>query len=316
MNPEKFLGEKYADLPGSRPVERAVQKVKHDSERKKSPHSRDERIRAYLDRIEGIVDDERGWEHLKHLVVSDFVLDTSNPETVRRVAHALFESEKRIAIEQGRGAEIARLSFDDSEIVTRYERAVYEKRDTQEKSLSAWLDYLKQNDAKHPMWFRYLVVRNLRNMGTLDKEKLKYTKRTDDTIAPFPELNAEALGYVFRKMTEGVGDLEVENGRNMSKGLTTNFLRMRCKGRAQGGVLQREVQRNISQGVIFMCIIHLVHLAYLVNRVLPFAWRVIVLVKYGVLITDRNWNRNLLRRRKKSIIHFPGETNLTKSQPI
>ncbi len=61
MENSKFLDKKYADLAGSKPVERAVVSTKRDPERKFAPHSREERIQAYLDRIDRIVEDERGW---------------------------------------------------------------------------------------------------------------------------------------------------------------------------------------------------------------------------------------------------------------
>jgi hypothetical protein len=45
-------------------------------------------------------------------------------------------------------------------------------------------------------------------MGSLNKEKGEYGKRTDYTIAPFPEINSEALGFVYRMLTTGIGHQE------------------------------------------------------------------------------------------------------------
>ncbi len=203
----EFLDKKYQDLTGSKPVERAVRKAKNDKERVFAPHSREERIQAYLGRLDKIVEDERGWELLKHKILKDFIIDADDEETLTRVAHGLYESEKRIAIEQGRGRDTAQLGSDE-EIINKYKTLVHEKQDIQEKSLQAWLDYLHQNDAEYPTWFRYFVVRNLEKMGTLDKEKGEYSKRSDYTVAPFPELNSEALGFVYRMLTTGVGHQE------------------------------------------------------------------------------------------------------------
>ncbi len=125
-----------------------------------------------------------------------------------KIAHGLYESEKRIAIEQGRGAEVSQVGQDEN-VIEKYRESVKEKRDIQERTLGAWLDYLEQNDAEYPMWFRYFVVRNLEKMGTLDKEKGEYTKRTDYTVAPFPELNSEALGFTYRMLTTGIGHQEL-----------------------------------------------------------------------------------------------------------
>jgi hypothetical protein len=207
MNHESFLPQKYPDLPGSKPVERAVAKAKHDPERKFAPHSREERIQAYLDRIDTIVEDERGWELLKNKITKEFVIDTDDEDTLAKIANGLYESEKRIAIEHGRGGDVRQIEQDE-DLIGKYKGLVEEKRDIQERTLGSWLDYLKQNDAHYPTWFRYFVVRNLGKMGTLDKEKGEYTKRTDYTVAPFPEINSEALGFVYRMLTTGIGHQE------------------------------------------------------------------------------------------------------------
>ena len=215
----KFLEEKYPDLPGSKPVERAVQKARRDPERKFAPHARDERIQAYLNRIDKIVEDERGWELLKNKIVKEFVIDVDDEDTLTKIAHGLYESEKRIAIEQGRGGEVARIP-ENKELIEKYKGLVAEKRDIQERSLTSWLEYLETNDAEYPTWFRYFVVRNLEKMGTLDKEKGEYSKRTDYTVAPFPELNSEALGFVYRMLTTGIGHQEFTDAPEKREELT------------------------------------------------------------------------------------------------
>jgi len=209
-NPE-FLDRKYADMTGSKPVERAVVRAKNDPERKFAPHTRAERIQAYLDRLDKIVTDERGWELLKSKIIREFTIDTDDEETMTKIATGLFESEKRLAIEQGRGNDVDRIESELREnggVLERYKGLAHEKREIQEKTLGAWLDYLNQNDAQYPIWFRYFVVRNLEKMGALDKEKGEYVKRTNHTIAPFPEVNSEALGFVYRMLTTGIGHQE------------------------------------------------------------------------------------------------------------
>ena len=207
MEKPEFLDKKYPDLSGSKPIDRAVERAKHDPERASVPHTRDERIQAYLDRIDTIVKDERGWEHLKNKIVKDFVIDTDDEDALLRISYGLYESEKRIAIEQGRGADLDRFP-EDGELIEKYKESVKEKREIQERTITAWLDYLHQNDAQYPTWFRYFVVRNLEKMGTLDKKRGEYTKRAEHTIAPFPEINSETLGFVFRMLTTGIGHNE------------------------------------------------------------------------------------------------------------
>lgn len=202
-----FLDKKYPDMPGSKPVERAVVRSRRDSERQFAPHTRDERIQAYLDRLDTIVKDERGWELLKHKIIKEFSIDTDDHDTIEKIANGLYESEKRLAREQGRGADVERLEQQENTL-EQYKGLVAEKHDIQERTLGSWLEYLHQNDAGYPTWFRYFVVRNLQKMGTLDKEKGEYSKRTALTVAPFPELNSEALGFVYRMLTTGIGHQE------------------------------------------------------------------------------------------------------------
>jgi len=204
--PESFLPEKYHDLPGSKPVERAVVKSRKDPAREYAPHSREERVQAYLDRLDTIVKDERGWELLKNKIIKKFTINLDDEATLAKIAHSLYESERRIAAERGHGKDA--IHIEHEEILKQYATLAQEKRDIQARTLTAWLDYLKQNDAKYPMWFQYFIMRNLKQMGTLDKEKGEYTKRTDYTIAPFPELNSEALGFVYRMLTTGIGHQE------------------------------------------------------------------------------------------------------------
>lgn len=200
-----FLGEKYPDLPGSDPVERAVRKKIEHGE--KGPSTKEGRVDAYLQRIEEVVSkgntvsDERGWELLKNKILNEFSIDIQDPDTLAKIAHGLYESEKKLAVDQGRGADVARLEQDferEGGAVGRYKGLVKEKRQIQRSTLESWLDYLRQNDAQYPTWFQYFVVRGLEKMGTLDKEKAEYSKRTSHTVAPFPELNSEALGIKVR----------------------------------------------------------------------------------------------------------------------
>lgn len=196
-----FLSEKYADLPGSKSVERAVKKQLREGEQ--GPATKEDRIDAYMDRLEDIVDNERGFELLKNKILNKFAMNVADDETLEKIAEGLYESEKRIAIEQGRGQDIENLEA-RGDVIEKYKPLILEKAEIQRKTLEDWLDYLQQNDAKQPMSFRYFVVRSLEKMGALDKEKITYSKRTPTTVAPFPELNSEALGWVYKRLESGI----------------------------------------------------------------------------------------------------------------
>ena len=212
----EFLHKKYADLPGSKPVERAVRKARREGE--PIPDKKLARIQTYLDRLEKVVDSERGWELLKQKLVKEFAINTSDEETMNKVALHLYESEKKRVREQGRTEELHELEQETrQQVIASRGELIKEKQAKQEEPLSAWLDYLQKNDAKYPMWFRYYVARNLSGMGALDKEKGIYAKRTKETLAPFPELNAEALGSLNRWLTSGIGDRELTEPADQEK---------------------------------------------------------------------------------------------------
>jgi hypothetical protein len=203
-----MLSQKYPELPGSKPVERAVQAQLRAGEA--GPGSKSERVDAYMERLERILDSEQRGERgmdpyafLKTKLLKSYTLDTADSAVVQKVAEGLYESEKRIAIERGQGAVIEKIQ-NVSEVVEKYKPLVLEKAEQQRTSLSAWLDYLQENDGSLPMWFRYYVVRSLGNMGSFDKEKLAYNKRSPASVAPFPELNSEAIGFVYVLLEQGV----------------------------------------------------------------------------------------------------------------
>lgn len=72
----------------------------------------------------------------------------------------------------------------------------------QTDSLDLWIDYFASPDAKYPTWLEYWAFRNILVMGRYDKEKKKFTERskTGKSVSPFPDLNREALGFVFDAM--------------------------------------------------------------------------------------------------------------------
>lgn len=201
MEKAGFLPEKFRDLSGSEVVESSVQKAL--AEGQSGPKNKDERVGMHMDRIEKIIDSDSGFGKLKLQLLKKFTIDTADDAILAKIAEGLYKSEKRIALEQGRGADIARLESDGN-VVERYKPLIKEKAVIQRKTLSSWLDYLQENDAMHPTWFRYFVVRSLAKMGTLDKEKGEYSKRTAYTVAAFPELNSEALGWVYTRLSRGI----------------------------------------------------------------------------------------------------------------
>jgi len=152
------------------------------------------------ERFKRIEENPKALQKLEDLLLNDFVLDVSDEETLLKLAKSLHESEKRIAIERGQTNEIQELEQNDSDLIEKYKSAILEKEQIQRRTLKSWFEYIKQNDAEYPMWFRYYVVRSLRNLGQFSRDEKTYSNRTSDTIAPFPEMNAEALAFVHKSL--------------------------------------------------------------------------------------------------------------------
>ncbi|MDA1293096.1 MAG: hypothetical protein O3A81_04940, partial [bacterium] len=72
-----------------------------------------------------------------------------------------------------------------------------------QESFERWLTYLTSSDSDSiPDWQKYYMLRSLLKFGSYDKNKQKFNKRSKETVAPYPELNSEALAMVSEKLTE------------------------------------------------------------------------------------------------------------------
>lgn len=197
--PEDFLHQNYGNMHTNEEVERAVDRSETPNEQKPR-----KKIGIYLDRIENALKNkpELTSKILEKFIIDDFVLDTNDEELMLKLAKGLYESEKRIAIERGQANQIQQLEQNDSELLNKYKEAIVEKAEIQKNTIKSWIDYLKSEDANYPLWFKYFVFRSLKQMGSFERDDVGYGKRTETTIAPFPELNSEALGFVRKAITD------------------------------------------------------------------------------------------------------------------
>ncbi len=150
------------------------------------------RIQNYLDRLDNILNPpvldghpnfdrkQRNLRMLKRELHSEVVIKEQD------VPDAHFESIKRRHRDEGRG----NIELPESIRNTLTETIIKD----QQKSLDKWVNFLTSNEAKkYPDWIKYFVFRSILHMGRFDKEKKSFTERTGGTIAPFPDLNHEAL---------------------------------------------------------------------------------------------------------------------------
>ncbi len=177
---------KQSDLQTSPEVEQAVERKRRRGEKVLNDPSA--RIETYVDRLEKIFlnPDEkvrkRNLEFFKDKIYDALIIKKENfPESY-------FELQKRVAREQGR---------DNVEITSEMrERMIYTAIEEQKTSLENWMDYLTSDDAVYPPWFKYYSWTQIIKLSQFDKERGEFKKRTNSTVAPFPEIYREPLAKI------------------------------------------------------------------------------------------------------------------------
>ena len=126
------------------------------------------------------------------------------------VPEGYFELQQRIAREQGHG---------DIEVTPDMRSQLTEAiQSDQRAGLGKWVEYLGGNDGNYPDWFKSYSWTSVTKIGTYDKEKSEFQKRSKGTTAPYPELNREALAYVYDVLNKSrVEGQQVDGGANNDK---------------------------------------------------------------------------------------------------
>ena len=82
----------------------------------------------------------------------------------------------------------------------------------QKKSLDNWIDYLTSEDARfYPWWAKYWAFQGMLKIGAYDNENGIYGKRDETTVAPFIELNQEALAKAIDLVMKEVKQENIES---------------------------------------------------------------------------------------------------------
>ncbi|MDP2704488.1 MAG: hypothetical protein Q8P01_04735, partial [bacterium] len=178
---------KNPELQTSPEVNRAVER-QEDRTGEKTPNDPAERIEAYTDRLENIFlnqDErvrERNLEMFRDKIYDALIIKREN------FPDSYFELQKRIARERGEAVE---------EIPENVREQMMDVAiEDQKASLDAWMDYLTSDDAVYPAWFKYFVWRNVTKLSQFDKERGEFKKRTNSTVAPYPDIYREPLAQI------------------------------------------------------------------------------------------------------------------------
>ncbi|HUD06024.1 MAG TPA: hypothetical protein VMR18_03895 [Candidatus Saccharimonadales bacterium] len=196
----QFLHERNPNLHSSQEVEGVVGYLRAGGE--SIPNEPSDKISAYLGFL-------ANGEY-----VNDGILTGDQSSIDRQIdAHVIkagdvpegyFELQRRIAREQGHG----------DVTITRElrEQMVEAVQADQRVGLGKWVEYLGGEDGGYPNWFKNYTFGSVTKLGSYDKEKGEFLKRSKGTTAPYPELNREALAYVYDVLNKSRVQGEKVNG--------------------------------------------------------------------------------------------------------
>lgn len=160
-----------------------------------------ERIADWLEVIKkthtGHREDPQVMERIKNYYHKEHVIKEEE------IPESHYETQRRIAREQGHG---------DIEVTDEMKKQLAESviRD-QESTLDNWVNYFSSPDSdSYPMWVKYWAFKGMLKLSTFDKEKHVFGKRDKGTVAPFPDLNREALAYVTDVLAKQVNKEKIE----------------------------------------------------------------------------------------------------------
>jgi hypothetical protein len=203
----EFLHSKYSTLHTKAPVEYTQKRRKFEG--KDTSQNPSSKINDWLEVIERthtshrddseVMNRIRGYYHDKYVIKEE------------NIPQSYWNSLANFAIKEGRGGDLE-LAGVRKEIVedkngkeiTNYLFPKDLKKEQSESlindqktTLDNWIDYLTSADSDaFPTWAKYWAFNGMVKLSRYDKEKKVFGKRDKDTVAPFADLNREALAYV------------------------------------------------------------------------------------------------------------------------
>ncbi len=160
---------------------------------------------AYLGRLERMIDkhgnalEKKLWDaSVEKLIVE--------PEEIEE---SYWKSQERILRDEGQGR---KLSDYEKELLTE------EIQKRQRESLKSWANYLGDERAPYPLWFKVYAWDGMSKMGVFDKEEKEFKKRNEHTVAPYPKLNAAVLAKVYGAVDDFY---KYKNNKDKTEGKST-----------------------------------------------------------------------------------------------
>lgn len=182
----QFLHKKNPTLHTSNFVEQIVKKIfKQTQSRITTPA---DKVTAWLNYMEQAYQkrnsDTKALNNIKGAYLKKYLTKYED------VPEEYYQNQLRIAREQGHGT----MTLTESNRKDLAETVIRDQR----LSLEQWMDYFISNDSSsYPMWTKYWVFNGLVKLGKFNSETGSFSGRSTGQVAPFPELNREALALVI-----------------------------------------------------------------------------------------------------------------------
>lgn len=146
------------------------------------------------------------------------------------IPQSYYDNQRRLAREQGHG---------DVQITREMKRqAAYVITTDQKSSLEKWADYLTSRDSNHlPPWAKYWAFTGMLKLSSYDKEKKRFRTRDAGTVAPFPDLDREALAVAVDSLVKKV------EGKPLPENLDSPEFRRLLQGANFGKVYAHAIEK-------------------------------------------------------------------------
>jgi hypothetical protein len=127
--------------------------------------------------------------HKHHVINHDRLFENEN----------YWDFQREIILKEGKSGDFQKNAKGEIDIPDYFKEERIENIQADQKgSLDVWVDYFIHPDADvYPTWAKYWAFTGMTKLGKYDKSKKIFQKRTKDTVAPFPDLNREALAYAI-----------------------------------------------------------------------------------------------------------------------
>lgn len=183
----EFIHQQNPDLQSSRETEEVISYLNNNGER--IPNNPKDKIDAYLGFLaskdyvnDGILTGDQ--DSIEHQIEAAIIKGSEVPDSY-------FKNQQRLARERGYG-DINISDQSRAELISNLQI-------DQREGLQKWAGYFTDENNKdtYPNWFKAYAWDSVLKLGSYDKEKHKFNKRSKSTTSPYLELNPEALSYVY-----------------------------------------------------------------------------------------------------------------------